>query len=396
MIHRERGAGRSRRELLASAALLVAAGALPVRRLTALASPPPASLPCSRLTKRVVLVVFGGGVRSRETVQSDNVPNLMRLAGEGVLYPATRAENVGHYGAAMSIFTGVTENFGIRENDRSPHPTLFEVLRKETGLPASECWLSTSGSDQETNYSYGTDGRYGARYGANLIGGEGLFNAEFRELLGGEAAAGGGDARQDDILRRLRASVCTPLPAEGAGGVANDPDAAARIESYILEELRGGTSAITGLGSNDAKAMRVARNLLGIFRPRLLAVTLRNADVAHGSFNDYVQVIRRNDEELGRLMDAIRGDAELRGSTAVFVLPEFGRDRDLNLRRGLDHGDDSRELREVALVAWGPDFRRGRTVDQAVRSIDVMPTVATMFGVAAGSARGSPLPGLFA
>ena len=135
----------------------------------------------------------------------------------------------------------------------------------------------------------------------------------------------------------------------------------------------GGTSAITGLGANDAKALRVARNLLGIFRPKLLAVTLRNADIAHGSFNDYVQVIRRNDEELGRLLDAIRGDAGLRDSTAVFVLPEFGRDRDLNLRRGLDHGDDSKELHEVSLVAWGPDFKRGREVTQAVRSVDVAP-----------------------
>ncbi len=165
----------------------------------------------------------------------------------------------------MSILTGVTENFGIRENDRSPHPTVFEMVRKGAQLPAADCWLSTSGSDQETNYAYGSDGRYGARYGSNLIGGEGLFNAEFKELLGGDKALGAADPRQDELLRKLRAAVRTPLPADGAGGVGNDPDTSARIESYILEELRGGTAAITGLGANDAKAMRVARNLIGIF-----------------------------------------------------------------------------------------------------------------------------------
>src|SRR5262245_3205086 len=131
MIQRERGEGRTRREMLRSAALLAAAGALPLRRLLALAPAPGAVLPGAKLTKRVVLVVFGGGVRSRETLQSDNVPNLSRLAAEGVAFPVTYAENVGHYGAAMSIFTGVTESFGIRENDRSPHATLFELLRKE-------------------------------------------------------------------------------------------------------------------------------------------------------------------------------------------------------------------------------------------------------------------------
>jgi hypothetical protein len=378
--------GATRRELLKAGALLAAAGTLPLPRLAAAMAAPK--------TRRVVLVVFGGGVRSRETVRSDNTPNLRALADEGVLYPSAYAENVGHYGAAMSIFTGITENFGIRENDRSPHPTLFEVVRKNAGLPASQCWLSTSGSDQETNYSHGTDSRYGASYGANLIGGEGLFNAEFRELLGGDDAARG-DPTQDALLTRLRAAVRTPLPADG-GDVGNDPETVARIESYILEELRGGTADITGLGANDAKAMRVARNLLAIFRPRLLAVTLRGPDVAHGSFNDYVQIIRRNDEELGRLMTAVRGDDELRESTAVFVLPEFGRDRDLNLRRGLDHGDDSDELHKVALVAWGPDFKRGRIVDQEVRSLDVMPTVAGLFGAPAGSARGTQLPGLLA
>ena len=58
--------------------------------------------------------------------------------------------------------------------------------------------------------------------------------------------------------------------------------------------------------------------------------------------------------------------------------------------------DDSDELHKVALVAWGPDFRRGRVVNQEVRSLDVMPTVAGLFGAPAGSARGTSLTGLLA
>jgi arylsulfatase A-like enzyme len=78
------------------------------------------------------------------------------------------------------------------------------------------------------------------------------------------------------------------------------------------------------------------------------------------------------------------------------VLPEFGRDRDLNLRRGLDHGDDSDELHKVSLLAWGPDFRKGKVSSAEVRSLDVAPTIASMFGVSPASARGSVLPDLFA
>jgi hypothetical protein len=296
----------------------------------------------------------------------------------------------------MSIFTGVTESFGIRENERSIHPTLFEVVRRDAGLSASDVWLSTSGSEQETNYAYGLDPHFGSRYGANLIGGEGVFNAEFKALIGGEDGIRQPDPKQEELLARLRASIAPDRPLADGGQLTNDPEAAARIERYILEELRGGTAAITGLGANDAKALHVARNLMAIFRPRLLGVTLRNPDVAHGSFNDYVAVIKRNDQELGRLFDAIRQDAELAGSTALFVLPEFGRDRDLNERRGLDHGDDSDELHKVALLAWGPDFGRGKTMGREVRSIDVCPTIASMFGLAAGTSRGSLLPGLYA
>jgi len=398
-LHGPSAGGLSRRELLRGGALLAALASLSGRArgellASLLPAPAPAFLVGAPKTQRVVLVVFGGGVRSRETLLSDNTPNLRRIAEQGVTYPLTRVENNGHYAAALSIFTGVTENFGIRENDRSPRPTLFEYLRKGGGLSAADVWLSTSGSEQETNYSYGTDPRYGAAYGANLIGGEGIFNAEFRELLG--ASRGAPDPERESQLLRLRAAVRTPFPTAGKGGVGNDPEAAARIEAYILEELRGGTAAITGLGANDAKALRVARNLLSIFKPKLLGVTLRNADIAHGSFNDYVNVIKRNDTELGLLYDAIRADPALASSTALFVLPEFGRDRDLNARRGLDHGDDSAELNMVSLVAWGPDFRQGKVVNQEVRSVDVCPAIASLFGVTASGARGSLLPGLTA
>ena len=386
----------SRRELLRTGVVLAASAAATAMTRSAMASPL-LPLPGATKTRHVVLVVFGGGVRSRETIESPaNVPNLMRIAGQGVLYPSTRVVNNGHYGAAMSIFTGVSESYGIRENERSSDPTLFEVLRRDAKLPASDVWLSTSGSDQETNYAYSTDPRFGGRFGANLIGGEGVFNAEFKAVVAGEKGLANPDPRQEALLARMRGAIDTPLPSAEGQGVGNDAEASARIEQYVLEELRGGTAEITGLGANDVKALRVARNLLAIFRPRLLAVTLRAPDVAHGSFNDYVSAIRRNDEELGALYDAIRRDAELRDSTALFVLPEFGRDRDLNARRGLDHGDDSDELHKVALVATGPDFKQGRVSTSEVASIDVCPTIAGLFGLRSGTARGSQLPGLLA
>ena len=97
-------------------------------------------------TRHVVLVAFAGGVRTRETFGSPgNVPTLEALAKDGVLYKRVKSSNLGHFGAALSIFTGISEARGIRENARGTDPTLFEYVRKDLGLgrrPRSEALRS--------------------------------------------------------------------------------------------------------------------------------------------------------------------------------------------------------------------------------------------------------------
>lgn len=346
-----------------------------------------------RKTKHVVLIAFAGGVRTRETFATPgNVPTLVSLAEEGVLYKRVKSSNLGHFGAALSLFTGVSEPRGIRENARGEDPTLFEYVRKQLDLPASDVWVSTSGGAQQTNYSYSVHPDYGARFGANAVDGDGLFNAEFRSIV---AALGRprtlGD-RESALLARMKDSL-----GRGAAGTAlNSPESAAQIERFILEELTGGASDLRGANAADAKAIRVARNLLVLFKPRLISIVLQNADVAHTSFNGYVDVVRQNDAAIGDLMKAIRADASLRDSTAVLVCPEFGRDRDLNSRRGLDHGDGSDELEYVSAVAWGPDFARKRVIEDDVQAVDMCPTVCELLGASSPHSKAKRLPRLYA
>ncbi|MFT6107967.1 MAG: hypothetical protein ACJA2W_000876 [Planctomycetota bacterium] len=342
-------------------------------------------------TKHVVLVVMAGGVRSRETFGSPKqVPNLVRMADEGVLFTRLRTANLGHFGASMSIVTGISEARGIRDNARGPDPTLFEYVRKDLGLPAQDVWIATAGGAQQVNYAYGTHSEYGARYGATTLDGDGVFNEEFKALVkrfGAPRPLGEGPAKKVDSLRRA---------LRGGKDATAEMDARARVERYILDELGGGTSALSGAGAQDAKALRLARNVLTVFRPRLIGVVLQAADIAHGSFNGYSEVVRRNDAAIGELVDGIRADPELRDSTAIFVLPEFGRDADLNMRRGLDHGDGSDDLRFVHGVAWGPDFKRNLVVKDDRKTIDFTPTIAQVFGANARMAKGSVLREIFA
>lgn len=342
-------------------------------------------------TKHVVMIVMAGGVRSRETFGSPNqVPNLVNMADEGVLFTRMRTANLGHFGASMSIVTGISEARGIRDNSRAPDPTIFEYVRKDLGLAASDVWVSTSGGAQQVNYAYGLHPEYGQKYGATTLDGDGIFNEEFKGLvarMGTPKPLSDKDAeRVEDLRRVLRGGE----PATAA------QVARTRVERYILDELNRGVTELRGAGAGDAKALLLARNLLSVFRPRLIGVVLQQADIAHGSYNGYVEVIRRNDAAIGDLLTAIRGDEQLRDSTAVFVLPEFGRDADLNTRRGLDHGDGSDDLRFVHGVAWGPDFRKGKIVNDDRRTVDVTPTIAHLFGAEAKHSKGSVLREIFA
>jgi len=378
-----------RRDFIKGSALTGGAlfGGLPAARALA-------PLVQGRKTQRVVLIAFAGGVRTRETFgMPANVPNLQAMADEGVLYTRVRSSNLGHFGAALSVFTGISEARGIRENSRGPDPTLFEYVRRDLGLAASDVWISTSGGAQQTNYSYGLHQDYGPRYGANTLDGDGLFNKEFKHILDSFGRPRQMDEREAELLAKLRGSIGA---GSTSGPTLNSPESAARVEDYILSELTRGTADIRGANAADAKALRVARNLLAVFRPRLVSCVLQQADVAHGSFNGYVEVIRQNDAAIGDLWNAVKEDDELRDTTAFLILPEFGRDSDLNSRRGLDHGDGSDDLNYVSAVAWGPDFKRGQVVKDDVRAIDVCPTVCDLMGASAAHSRGKRLPRLFA
>lgn len=357
-----------------------------------LAAPSFLRVPGTYKTQHVVLVAMAGGIRTRETLGTPaNVPNLLRIAEQGVVCSRARATNLGHFGATLSIFTGISEARGIRDNTRGTDPTLFEYLRKDLGWKSSDVWVSTSGGAQEANVSYSLHPEYGARYGANTLDGDGIFNAEFKSVLDTYGRPKEMDANELALLEKMRAAI-----GKGNTGAAEDAEAVSRVERFLLDELRRGTQDLTGLGSSDAKAFRVARNLMAVFRPRLLSVVVREADTAHGSFNNYVQVVRRNDAMLGELWEAVQRDRELADTTSFLILPEFGRDADLNSRRGLDHGDGSDDLNYVSLVCWGPDFRRRASVQEEVRTIDVCNTVCDLFGADPRYARGKRLQRLMA
>ncbi len=330
-------------------------------------------------TKRVIIVAFAGGVRSKEVLETpENVPNLMKIAGAGIAFSNVRTANLGHYGAALSIFTGNTEARSIRDSERGLNPTIFEYLRKECAFSNTDIWLSTTNGAQGRLFAHSKNPQYGAQFGANVLDSDGIFNKEFKDVLESFGRPGSDSAATTDIMDKLVGAI-DPKMLGKIEGAKPDPKQVRRIERFILDELRGKNTRITGPGAGDVKAIRVGHNIFQVFKPRLLGITLQNADVAHGSYNSYVEVIRRNDAEIGKLWDAIQGDQELRETTSIVICPEFGRDKNLNQRNGLDHGDGSDSMRRVFLIAAGPDFKSNKVSTKEISTMAVCPTVMSLF-----------------
>lgn len=312
---------------------------------------------CAQRIEHVVLINFGGGVRSRETVHGPEItPQLARLAREGSLYLNVEAEGFGHFGAVLALFTGNSGLMGL--TDRSESPTLFEYVRKSLALTADDCWLVTGDAD----FSFlaaSAHPDYGEAFAARVfVSPEGAspFAPVLRRFGNPVGPGGAGQKALEALAEHF------PQP-EG-----EQPDAPQGFESAA--GMRG-----------DLRALSAARRILLQHRPRLLAVVLNDADVAHKSFKEYVKVVQENDSALGQLLDALDADPELAASTAIIVCPEFGRDRSLNRFNGLDHGDGSSDLNRVALHVRGPGIPAGLRVDDPVRTVDLTPTVCAMLGV---------------
>jgi len=330
-------------------------------------------------TERVIIIAFAGGVRSKEVLETPaNVPNLTKIMNAGVTFPNVRTANLGHYGAALSIFTGSTEAMSIRDNQRGLNPTIFEYLRKECGFSNTDIWLSTTNGAQGRLFAHSDHPDYGVKYGANVLDSDGIFNKEFKDVLESFGRPKPDSDATRAIIDRLSKAI-DPNKLGAVEGAQPDSRQIRQIERFILDELRGKNTRLTGPGSGDAKAIRVGHNILRVFKPKLLGITLQNHDIAHGSFNGYVEVIRRNDAEIGKLWNAIQQDDELRETTTILICPEFGRDKDLNQRNGLDHGDGSDCLRRVFLIAAGPDFKTNKVIKTEIQTMSVCPTVMSLF-----------------
>jgi hypothetical protein len=76
----------------------------------------------------------------------------------------------------------------------------------------------------------------------------------------------------------------------------------------------------------------------------------------------------------------IESDPEYKGRTTMLVLPDFGRDLDFNASGNgfQDHRTGDPLSRTTWIMAMGPHIRQNMTVDRALDSVDLVPTLGAL------------------
>lgn len=335
--------------------------------------------------QKAVVVTFGGGARDDETFApggQENIPHLLK----DLMPQATFFTNVinrgilGHYVATASIVTGVYETFNNFAAVPPGNPTVFEYFRKDLKRPATDVWV-VAPSNGFARIGESGNKRYGPGLGAGVILPKRLLSA----ALSSQADSG----RYQHLLRD---NYETPLYAPSLAGRQIELDQMAELLKLSVDDFA--THART-LASPDELSVFIAKQLMQRLAPSLLWVTLHDIDIAHsGAFSLYIDGIQRSDRLCADLWNAIQKDPEYANRTTMFILPDFGRDSDIESGgNGFQHHrtGDARS-RTTWMMVLGPEIRHNVIVDRRVESIDLIPTLGAYFGFDAPLCVGKPIP----
>jgi hypothetical protein len=358
---------------------------------------------CAGADRKLLIVLFGGGTRSSESVDDPAhrwVPRLWHeMAPRGTLLTNMRVEHkVVHPNSAGSVVTGHWEWDDIDWTRPVAHPTVYEIYRKARGAADTEAWAFVYASIlAQTGHSESAE--YGASFGANIVEPPTLprATAEAMDVLLARAAATG----SPEAEREAAAEAARLARADSRATTAGLRSAAAReffVDRY--ERWKGGH----GTTSHDAFLADCAVACMERFAPSVMSVDFGEIDCAHyGSWSRYVEAIRRTDELTWQPWRAVEEHDGYRGRTLMLVLPDHGRELDRPGHHGFIHHSDfytgegaDEGCRRVWMLALGPGVARGRTIEHPAPITTVAATGLEFLGLRASAGSSASVLGLLA
>jgi hypothetical protein len=148
------------------------------------------------------------------------------------------------------------------------------------------------------------------------------------------------------------------------------------------------------LSSPDELSVYIAKRLMQQESPSLLWITMHDMDIAHsGAYSLYIEGIRRTDRLCAEIWNAVQSEPEYKDNTTLFILPDFGRDADLDAGgNGFQHhrtGDAA--SRTTWMMALGKGVRERVIYDRPIQSIDLVPSLGAIMGFSPQLAQGKPI-----
>lgn len=132
-------------------------------------------------------------------------------------------------------------------------------------------------------------------------------------------------------------------------------------------------------------------------QPNLALIHFKGPD-HHGHNNDwigYLNSITETDQYVNDLWNYLQKDPNYQNITTLFVTNDHGRHLD-NVRDGFkSHGDYCEGCLHINLLAIGPDFKSGISINQQRETIDIAPTISELMGFKFPTTKGEILYELF-
>ncbi len=333
--------------------------------------------------RKAVVVTFGGGARDEETFLPDgqqNIPYMLQyLVPQGTFFSQVVNKGIlGHYVATASIVTGVYETFNNFATVSPEYPTVFEYFRKDLKRPATDAWV-VAPSNGFSRIGESGHKAYGAGLGGGVILPKRLLSA---------ALSNAGGARYEHLLRD---NYETPLYAPSLAGRETELHRLSEVLKLSADDF---VTHARSLASPDEMSVYIAKHLMRRFAPSLLWITLHDIDIAHsGTFSLYLDGIQRSDRLCYEIWQTIQKDPEYANKTTMFILPDFGRDSDIDSGgNGFQHHRTGDAMsRTTWMMALGPGVQQNRVVDRPIESIDLVPTLGGLLGFDARYSRGKPV-----
>lgn len=357
-----------------------------------LAGAMPSSLDARPTGRKLLIVQFGGGVRSSETIadpQHRFIPRLWNeLAPRGTLFTNLRVEGkVVHPNSTGSMLTGHWEWADLDWEQPVAHPTVFEIWRRATGTSDLKTWAFVYASILAKAGESSAPG-YGPAFAANVVVPPTIPRAtaeQMDRLL--RAAAATGSAAEQLAAARACAALARAESRLSLAGLRSE-QARAFVQQHFAAWQAG-----TGSTSHDAFLAEAAVACMRAYAPDVLAICFGEIDCAHyGSWSRYVEAIQRTDALTARLWETAQSLEAYRDRTLMLVLPDHGRELEESGGLGFVHHSDfytdtgaDEGCRRVWMVALGPGVPAGCTLDDPVPLTTVAATGLEFLGLQASA-----------